>query len=472
MSTARPAGGRGKPAPALMRPALILLAALLLGLALAPTRPARAVQFTNDGRVPAGTLVDDDLFISATNAEIDGTVNGDLFINAEVATINGRVNGNLMVYSAALVLTGEVTGSLVFAGQGAELSGAVGGSVYAAGNILRLQDSAAIQRNLYFAGYALETLPGASIGRDLSMAGYQAVLAGEQVRNVRLSVNRAELNGAIQGDALIEVSVPGAEESFTRSLNEMLPPLPGIDSITMLDSGLHVGPQAQIDGRLVYSSPADQSAAILAQPAGGVEFTQKQSEPSAEAAAQTAVLSWFTSAFQELATLLILAGLAAGLLPGLLNQAADQAGLQPLRSAWLGLRALIGGLAAALAALLLVLLAGILLGVVSLGALSRAVLGIGLSGVTAGIGVILFLAAFGSKLVVAQWSGARLLQRLSPGLAEHRYWPVVCGVALYVLLRLIPGVHILVGLAATLVGLGGLWQARRASFTRFSSPSL
>ncbi len=441
----------------------ILAAALLLSLiaALATVPAVQAVEFTNDGIVAAGQVVDDDLFIETDEAVIDGTVNGDLFINASTVTVNGVVNGNLMVYSASLRLNGRVTGSLVFAGQSAELSGPVEGTVYAAANTLRLIETAQVTRNLFYAGYALETLPGSSLGRDLYMTGYQADIAGQTERDVSLQVQGIRLSGQIGRNASLNVGAPGQTDLLMEIINESLPPAADIRPVRMLPSGLAVESQAKIGGRLSYASTAEQNGAIQSQPGEGISFTQ-QVDPNVQPTAREIAAAWLVSRFQEFATLLILGGLAAALLPVWLERSAAEVGQRPHVKAWKGLLALLGGWLAAFMAGLITVIVGVLIRVVSLQDLSNSVFGVGLSSLSMFVGVFLLLIVFGSKLAVAQWGGQALLRRFSPANANHRYWPVIIGICLYTLLRLIPFVSSLVGLAVTLIGLGAIWAALRA----------
>lgn len=75
--------------------------------------------------------------------------------------------------------------------------------------------------------------------------------------------------------------------------------------------------------------------------------------------------------------------------------------------------------------------------------------------------VFLLLVSYGSKLVIAFLVGRLVLQRLAPQSADHKVWPLLAGVALYVLIRSIPLLGWLVGVAATLVGLGAMWLVYR-----------
>jgi len=446
---------------------LIGVAGLLaLILALVASGPARAVEFTNEGVVAAEQVVDDDLFINADQVIIDGTINGDLFINSETAQINGTVNGNVMVYSAALIMNGKVDGSLVFTGQGAQIAGEVTGTVYAAGNILRFTPQARVGRNVFYAGFALEAQPGSEITRDIYITGYQAAINSQAVRDVDVSAHAVSIGGQVERDVNLVVDAPGNVNELMASFNEALPALSGIEIIPIMSSGLSIDPEARIGGRLAYASPVDQSAAIQAQPGSGVIFTQTVDAEAVKQTPKELAAVWLTARFQELATLLILGGLAAALLPVLLRHFATQARQRPHVNAWKGLLVLGAGIALFILAFLTIIIISLLSSIVSLSGLSMAILGIGLSGLATAFNVFLLLVNYGSKLVLAQWAGEAVLQRFSPALVEHRYWPIILGILLYILLRLIPFVSALVGIVVTLIGLGAMWLTFRRHRTR------
>lgn len=438
---------------------LSILLPAVLALALLVALPARAVEFTEEGIIPAGQVVDDDLFISTDLADIAGTVNGDLFINSNQAVVSGVVDGNLIVNCAVLKLTGQVTGSLVFAGQAGEIDGEVDGTIYAAGNSLRLGPNARISRNLIYGGYALDIRPGAELGRDVIVGAYQAQITPGSLRNLNASVSALELDGTITGDVITDVEGPEVDNEFMQFVNKLMPQEDMFEPILMIPSGLRVSPQAQIGGKLQYQSPVNQDAAIQTQPAGGITYTQVQVKAAPTPGEK--VRNWLVSSFKELATLLILGGLAAALFPLILRRSADRANAGPLRSAWKGLLILLGGFFLAGLILLIVIIVGFLIGIISLNDLSLTVFTLGLSGLAALFFFFLFMIIFGSKLVAAQWVGQKLLARFSSTAGDHRYWPVVVGVLIYVAFRLIPVVGFIVGLVATLIGLGSAYLAWR-----------
>lgn len=133
-------------------------------------------------------VINDDLFIGAQSATVDGVVNGDVFIGAQTAIINGTINGNLHIGANTVVLSGNVKGSVyIISGNitinkstvgGSVITGAadinidkdsiIGGSIIAGARSITL--SSQIKRNAYL-GAATATIGGnAKIGKDLYYA--------------------------------------------------------------------------------------------------------------------------------------------------------------------------------------------------------------------------------------------------------------------------------------------------------------
>jgi hypothetical protein len=139
--------------------------------------------------VSKGEVVNDDLFIGAATAVIDGTVNGDVFIAAQTVRIGGVVNGNLHVGTQNLTLEGAtVSGSIYLGSQNVVITGtnikgsliagtqtlnidktsSVGGSVITGSAVLTLDSP--VKRNAMIGSGMLTLGDNVRIGRDLYYA--------------------------------------------------------------------------------------------------------------------------------------------------------------------------------------------------------------------------------------------------------------------------------------------------------------
>lgn len=413
---------------------LALVAALILVFAGILAAPARALEFRRGDAVTIGPdeVINDDLFISASTVVMSGTVNGDLWVAGTRAEINGAVKG-----------------SLFFAGQRLDLGGDVTGSVYSGASTVTLGRQANVTRNLYFIGFALQTAPGSAVGGDLLTAGNQALVEGDVKRNLNFGGSALEINGTVGGNVEAAVAEPGGR-SFVPPFPEAPAPAP---------PGLRVGEGARIAGRLTYTSPVEQAANIRSQPAGGVVFRPTAPPERAPDPALRWALAWF----RLFVTLLALGALAIWGLGAPLGALADRVYNGAALSAGWGVLMLLAGFGAAFVAAFLILIVGALLAALTLGGLAATVL-VGAGAAWAfGFAVFVLAVVYGSKIVISYLLGRLVLQRLSGVPNPEPVWILVVGVLIYSLLQSIPFIGGLIGLAATLIGLGAIYLVWRDS---------
>ncbi|MEA2007645.1 MAG: polymer-forming cytoskeletal protein, partial [Chloroflexota bacterium] len=371
----------------------------------------------------------------------DGTINGDLIATGSIITINGTVKG-----------------SLVAAGQTIILNGTVEGSIYSGSSTFTLGNEASVGRNFFYGGFNLTTEAGSVVDRDLLVGAYQALLAGEIGRDVKAGVGALELNGKIGGDVTADVDAPNGETQIMPFYGGP----PGVE--TIVPAGIRVSEGAEIGGKLTYNSPAEQAIAIQASPGDGVEFTLTEMPDTTVPQKSPAAIvgHWMLKRLQEFITLLVLGALAVWQLPQLFNKVTDTVQAEPLPATGWGLVVIVIGYIGALLVGGLILAAGIFFGIITLGGLAKTVLGVGFSGLALIIAVFGLLVAYVSKLVVA-WAGGKLiLQKLAPQYEDHKVWPLVVGVLIYVLLRSIPILGRIIGILVTMAGMGAMWLLYRS----------
>jgi len=395
----------------------------------------QAVEVIESESIPKGVVIDDDVFIGGENVVVDGTVNGDLLAFGNTVTVNGTVRGSLVTAAQTIVVNGDIDGS-----------------IYAAGYALTLGPSATVGRNLYFGGFGLQAAPGSYTDRDLIMGGYQAVLSGEVGRDVKGGMGALEIKGKVGRDVVVDVGETGAQVA--------MPPTFGVPGAPpTIASGLRIGSDAEIGGKLTYTSPVKQDEAIESAPGSGVVYQTPVPTTTGvrdeRAGAVVVVGRWILRRLRELATLLILGALVLWLLPDLFTKVVDKAGSEPMPSAGWGLLTWFGGYFIAGVIGVVIVIVAIILGVV-----------LGLSSLSLAFTLFLLLVKYASKLVVSFLVGKLLLQKIAPKYAEYKAWPMVLGVVLYVVLRSVPFVGWLVGVAATLVGLGAMCLLCRERYAR------
>jgi len=437
----------------------ILVAVILLGgLAI----PVQAAEFDHDGRLEAGQVVDDDLFITAQDVVVDGTVNGILFAGGNTVTINGKVNGDVIAVGSNVVVsdTAEINGNLFTAAQTVTVSGKVTGSVAAGCAAMTIQ-KATTGHNLYFGGYSLKVEPGVKIDRGLYAGAYQVMLNGEVTRNVSIGAGAVEIGGQIGGDANVNLGEVNTSQAgpqpFFGPMSVEMPPT--------LKPGLRISPTAKIAGKLNYISSVDMRSSIQSEPVGGIVFQTPVPKAEPEASPTKRTGSWFLQAFlrwlwrvvRTFITLLLLGLLAVAVIPRLMQNSAQQARTKPLPSAGYGLLTLIVGYVGAFIVGIVILVVGILLSVVTLGGLSRAIFGIGFSSLAVFVSALTLLVAYGGTLVIAYLAGDWILGKLAPQANGRRFWAIVAGVIAYTILYAIPVLGWLVWFVTALLGLGAMW---------------
>lgn len=123
---------------------LVFVAAFFIFSA-APVSAKVLTNKTGDVTVTKNEVVNDDLFIGAQTAEIDGVVNGDVFVAAQSVKITGTVNGNLHIGGSIIDLSGLVKGNVYVAGQNILITGAnIGGSLLVAGATVNVDKDSTI----------------------------------------------------------------------------------------------------------------------------------------------------------------------------------------------------------------------------------------------------------------------------------------------------------------------------------------
>lgn len=414
-----------------------LAIAFLLVVAFGFVGTAHALEIIDDDTIPAGTVIDDDVLIAGNNVLIDGIVNGNLFVAGNSVTLNGMVRGSFFAV-----------------GQNIAINGNVSGSTYAAANTMTLSSNAVVSRNLIFAGFGLETKLRSSVYKDVFVAGYQSILSGTVGRDLRAAVGALEIYGTISGDVKANVDSPSEDIPIFPTIG-----FPGM--ISLVPPGLRVDQDARINGELEYTSPIEQSDSIRSEPLGGIVYKTPAPGTTTPDTDRISVAArfgaWLLGRLRDFITLLLLGGVALWLIPTIYQETVDKALAEPLPSAgWGFLMTILGYIAAAV-------LAGVILGlviffsIITLGGLARSLSTIGFTSLGLAFALFILLVHFGSKLVLALLGGEWIVSKLAPNQTVNKFLPLVVGVFLYVILRGIPILGWMIGVAVTIIGIGAMW---------------
>jgi hypothetical protein len=183
--------------------------------------------------VPSGTTIDDDLYIVARRAVIQGSVTGD--VTAATAFLNtvGSIGGNLTVASGRVDVRGPVGGDVWGLGAIIAIYGNVAGNVIVAGGMVTLVEGAEVAGDLVILGGQVQIIKDATVGGEVRGAGLSVTVEGHIAGNLDLTVRRlhlapgAEVDRALRyrsgRDARIETGALVAGPIARRDVAELLP---------------------------------------------------------------------------------------------------------------------------------------------------------------------------------------------------------------------------------------------------------
>ncbi|MFO7168538.1 MAG: hypothetical protein DIU80_011005 [Chloroflexota bacterium] len=392
-----------------LAPLAAVLALLLGGRAL-----AAEVYSGNTYVLPAGEVLEDDLYVTAEEVIIDGTVVGDVVAAGGRIVINGTVSGDLLAAGGSVQVSGTIEDDVRAAGGAIDINGTIGGDLMAAGG------GGMWSPPLTFGGQQVEQ--GVRVSEAAAIGGDAYIAGGE-----------GAINGSIGGDLHVTV----IELAFAGEVGR---------NAELMGQTLRIGEGAQVNGSLRYSAPEQQ--AIPQDVAQEIVYVAPESSGARAAERPASNAGWWL-----VRTLLVLLGFA--LLTWLTLRFAPRAATapaaalerQPGRAALYGLLAalllLFVPLVSALLVFLMVLFFGWLAGVVT---------ALVLFGALALLWVL-------SPLVVGMWIGQRLAAlRDQPRQAVP--W-LIAGVLLVALLARVPVLGWLVGLVSFILALGAILLAWR-----------
>lgn len=299
----------------------LLSVLLLLLLSLGFATPAHAFDGRSGNKVviQAGDVINDDLYVGASEFVLDGTVNGDVISGAQMITVNGQVTGNLIAVAQTVVI-----------------NGIVGGDVLAAGSVLYFGEKSRIGGDIVSVGYSLEVRKGSTVGRDAVMGVFQILLAGDVGRNVMVGANGLEIDGSVGGNvkaAMAEANQTQTEPPPGMFMAQSTVPVPAVRQ------GLTIDPAARIKGNLDYVQNED-----LTFPAGVVAGTisrqappPRENQPVVSETPSQKAGQWALNLLRTLVTLLLLGLFMLWLFPGFVRGLTSKLEAKPWPSLGLGL---------------------------------------------------------------------------------------------------------------------------------------
>jgi hypothetical protein len=452
----------------------LLAISMVLLLVLGAGGTVSAAEFPKGGSIPAGEVIDDDVFISGEYVVIDGTVNGMLFASGSKVTLNGTVVGDVVLVGDTILVSDSavIDGNLIIAGADLTVNGQVTGSVFGGSTAMDIGASALVGRNMYYGGFSLSTIKGSRVSKDLFVAVYQAILFGAIDRDLTFAGAAVELNNTIGRNATLNV---GKVEEGSQA-NSWMAFNPYISRYVekTIQPGIRVSDSALIVGKMTYTSSVEETAKLDAVTSGTVVYqtpmpqenqqTNYQNKGEVKEFDRRSLPGVFLgvaalNAARSFLKIFALGALALWLLAKPFKKLTDAAYADPLKAIGWGFVLVAVGLLAAVILPLVFVLVGILLGFLSLGSLIYFWFGIvGLALMLAFM--LFFFAVFTlSKILAAYLFGKWLMRVLFKQETEKPWLSLFLGVFLFVLIQAIPIAGWLAALTASLFGMGAFWLA-------------
>lgn len=380
----------------------------------------------------------------------DQVIEDDLYVTGGTVTVQGRVMGDVVASGRVVRIEGTVEGDLIAAGQVVVIAGEVFDDVRIAGMTLKLDERARVGDDLIAAGFSFESAANSQVGGKTYLTGYQALIGGVHHQDLEAALVGLRIEGHIIGlvDATVESEAgPAWWAGFMQSPE----PLPAVDPGLILTEG------ARIEGDLSYES---KSAAIIAdgaQVTGETHHEVKAKEPVQRLTAGQRfgrALRWFAVLFLVGAALL---WLVPDKIVGIASTIVDR----PLASLGWGVVTLLGFPVAMILILLLTLLLTVAFGLMTLGKAVALILVLGLV-IEILLVAKLWIAVSYLVPAVVSFAGGRWLLTRGGRVGRNLYLSLLVGLAILLLVSLIPVLGTVVRCLVVLIGLGAsaLWSVR------------
>jgi cytoskeletal protein CcmA (bactofilin family) len=167
----------------------IVLAALAVMLVALPQPAGAAEVFKGTPANPTYTL------------PVGRTLNNDLYVFAESARIEGTVNGDVIAFGRNVQIDGHVTGDVISGAQELGIRGRVDGNVRSWSAILRLEG--AVGKNVLSGGSVLDIGPEAQLGGALTAFGGTMEMDGHVARDFMGYIGETNIDGSVGGNVTL-----------------------------------------------------------------------------------------------------------------------------------------------------------------------------------------------------------------------------------------------------------------------------
>jgi cytoskeletal protein CcmA (bactofilin family) len=346
------------------------------------------------------------------------------------------------LFWAALVGLAAVLGSSVALAQAAQLGGKL-----RAGDEVVIPSGDTVDGDLYASGGTVRV--EGTVNGDLVASGGQVQVSGEVTGDLLAGSGTVDISGQIGGDA----RVGAGQVTVSGSVGEDL--LAGAGQVTLAAGG-EVGEdlifgtgRMTLDGRVegnVLGSTGNYTRRGTIGGTENVNITERDEE------AEPTVGDRILDVVQRFLSVLIVGALLLWLAPRLVDGAAETLRRRPLASLGFGLLGMVGFVILVLLIILVAVLLAIGLGLVGLGGLGATTV----FGSFVGLFVVGFLFFFAVAFAAHVGVGMSIGRLGVAGAGAQRWWALVLGVLIVVVITSIPVVGGWLGFIVAIVGLGAL----------------
>ena len=164
---------------------------MLAGFLFVGVTSAHSFRTGDNVTIAQGEKINDSLFVSGRNIDINTNVVGDIFCVGQTITISGNVEGDVICAGQTVRVSGKVDGDVRLAGQTVSISADVGGNATVAGQTFTLDSEGSIARDLSLGSQ--DSAVNGTVGRDLAVGSTNVVVGGSIGRDIKGAVTNIRL---------------------------------------------------------------------------------------------------------------------------------------------------------------------------------------------------------------------------------------------------------------------------------------
>jgi len=266
---------------------------------------ASAAEFRagQEARLGSGETINGNLYLGGGNVTDTGAVKGDLVIGGGTILVSGPVGQDLLIGGGNITVSSDVGGDLRIGGGSVTVQGKIAGdAVIGGGNI---------------------TLASSQVSGDAMLGGGSIVIESPINGNLKAGGGQVTVNAPIEGNVVIRAN-----------------------KVTL-------GPKANIQGDLTYTSATEATRETGAVVHGKTDYTKSETITKPEAAPQAALAAFFTLwIFAKLLMLLLAAFLFLWIFPAYAQSLVTIYATKPLENLGKGF---VGFIVAPIASILLLM---------------------------------------------------------------------------------------------------------------------